>query len=436
MTDNDFPGWLEKGLGRAILFLKENDDAPYREQVVYACTHNMAFDRQTEGRSPAYYFDLINATKDPAYYRDRLLASMMAPLDGEYSYQMFAIAGLLAASGDESARAAMYEEFARTEKDDFGRADLLVQLDGYAGLQFVAEQRPILNAEEDGYELVLCVEILEERYGKEEAWNELERMAAENPVIAAWLAIARQTRRKWGGSQEDKKPLPALLYSEVKRRIEANGRKYAPSIGLWLRKASEEDKARMARDFLAETDPERIAGYLRLFRNNGFPLDPTRIIELLDYPDAEIAHWAGRTLGKTTHPKARAFALDCIAASRHTIYVVAMLAANYEPGDGAIVANLTELLLGANDYHHLQMDARNFVKAHWDEFSLPILFNLYEKGPCSLCRNACVEMLVEHNALPDWMRDEARFDADEETRRLFQSQEESASFVHDGGSGF
>ena len=41
---------LKKGWAAPCCSCGRTTMLPYREQIVYACTHNMAFDRQTESR--------------------------------------------------------------------------------------------------------------------------------------------------------------------------------------------------------------------------------------------------------------------------------------------------------------------------------------------------------------------------------------------------
>ncbi len=415
-----FQNWLEKGLGRAVLFLQANDDLPYRDLIVHACTHDQAFDRQLESRTAAYQFDLINATSDPAYYRDRVLASLLAPMEEEDRGQMFEIAELLAKSGDEGARLAMLAAFSQTGNEEIDGAETIIRLDGYAALPFITKHRPALDAEEDDYLLDTCIEILEERYGKAEAWDELERIATEDSTLARWLGIVRKDRADSlaeRNAPRTKRSADSLTYNDVKDRIAAKGRKYSVSLR-WYKNATQPEKEQAAQDLLLQTDPDLMIGYLRLFKMSGFPLDPSPLIAWTAHEDAELVHWTLMTLGKTKHPRVRALALDCLAAGRHLEYLVGMLATNYEAGDSATVAKLTESSFDTSNYHYMEVGAKHFVKAHWDENSVPILLNLYENGPCSFCRETCVKLLLEHDALPEQIRDEARYDADEEVRAL------------------
>jgi hypothetical protein len=44
---------------------------------------------------------------------------------------------------------------------------------------------------------------------------------------------------------------------------------------------------------------------------------------------------------------------------------------------------------------------------------------LYEHGPCSLCREAAIEILEDMDAVPAWLAAEARLDASPNIRKRF-----------------
>jgi hypothetical protein len=46
------------------------------------------------------------------------------------------------------------------------------------------------------------------------------------------------------------------------------------------------------------------------------------------------------------------------------------------------------------------------------------LLHIYENNPCTNCRTKTVEQLAAIDRLPDWMREECRYDASEDTRNL------------------
>src|SRR4051794_649608 len=80
---SEFRSLLEKGLGRAIVYLQTHDAAPFREVILHACTHDLRFDRQLEPSRGRYLFDLVQHTQEPEYYRERILASLQQPGEGE-----------------------------------------------------------------------------------------------------------------------------------------------------------------------------------------------------------------------------------------------------------------------------------------------------------------------------------------------------------------
>jgi hypothetical protein len=61
----------------------------------------------------------------------------------------------------------------------------------------------------------------------------------------------------------------------------------------------------------------------------------------------------------------------------------------------------------------------DFWKGHPDEETeVLMLRSLYEKGPCSVCREGVVKRLIERGALPDELRAECAGDANSDIRDL------------------
>ena len=174
---------LACGFGRVILFLRENDAAPFREAILDSCLHHRAFDQQAEGYRTEYLLDIMEATGEPEFYAARIRAALGT--DGEgYSYgQLYELAARLARNGDEEARRVMYDRFARNaaHQDTTGAEDL-VALDGLAGYLFVAEQwqrHPL--PEEEHWQEAWLLEELEKQIGREGARQALGRAAEGRP---------------------------------------------------------------------------------------------------------------------------------------------------------------------------------------------------------------------------------------------------------------
>lgn len=72
--------------------------------------------------------------------------------------------------------------------------------------------------------------------------------------------------------------------------------------------------------------------------------------------------------------------------------------------------------------HSMGMDLKDFWDRHPDDgAAVRMLCALYEKGPCSFCREGAVRRLIERGALSDERREECTLDANEDIRELVGS---------------
>jgi hypothetical protein len=53
------------------------------------------------------------------------------------------------------------------------------------------------------------------------------------------------------------------------------------------------------------------------------------------------------------------------------------------------------------------------------------LLTIYEQTPCSFCRYYAVDMLKGAKQVPNWMREECRWDADPRTRKVLEPPSEA-----------
>ena len=273
---------LACGFGRVILFLRENDAAPFREAVLDSCLHHRAFDQQTEDYRTEYLLDIMQATGEPEFYAAHIRQALST--DGQdYEYgQLYELAARLPRNGDEEARRVMYDRFARdASNQDTTGADDLVALDGVTGYLFVAEQwQRYPLSEEDHWEEAWLLEELERQIGQEEA-REALRQAAEGRGLAAYIADVEQTKVRWHGWRDSRKPAPKPTYDEIAERI-ADPKQTArwPKWRSWARRLDDVTLARLAQDLLTETDRVPLLKRLHMFRERPFPLPIDRLLDL------------------------------------------------------------------------------------------------------------------------------------------------------------
>src|SRR2546421_12056246 len=95
-----FLGWLRKGLGRAVLYVRRPEPAPYNDAILHACLHHLAYDKQCERTREQYLFDLIQATGEPLRWRDRLIDTLGNPDPENDLWQVIAILAIFRRHGD------------------------------------------------------------------------------------------------------------------------------------------------------------------------------------------------------------------------------------------------------------------------------------------------------------------------------------------------
>ena len=427
----EFETSLEYGTGRAAIIIQAfypAHAAELRPALLYAVHNDLRLDHQTMDIRSLYLFDLIALTGEQEFFRSETLKALAAFTDDNF-YQLMELTRRFAQQGDEEARRALYAAFeknalAEREPESDGE---IVRLDGADGLLWLAERYREEVFGEKGYDVEkigFLISELEEQNGKEQAWRDLETKCSPNPVYAAWFQEwkayrdSEETRRaEW---RRDDAKRPQATYEELRQAIAKNGSKVGYASVSWGKRATKEELERAAHDLLVETETERILAMIRIFTRASFPLDPAPLIEWAKSED-EALHWfSQQALAQISSPVVRDFALELLGQGqeRDLPYAVDMLAANYKKGDERGVLQLLARPLADPDYRHwLCMHAGHFEEKHPSAISTKILLALYTETNCSLCRNGFVRRLHKLKALPEWMRDELPYDADEDTRK-------------------
>jgi hypothetical protein len=98
---------------------------------------------------------------------------------------------------------------------------------------------------------------------------------------------------------------------------------------------------------------------------------------------------------------------------------IALLNKNFAPGDHKTILDWFEAEQDCEIRHSFGMDLRKFWKQHPDDNTeVRMQRSMYEKVPCSHCREIAVKRLIELDALTESMRAECAFDANSDIRDL------------------
>ena len=435
MEETRLAAWLEQGLGRAVVFLKQMDARPYRELILHACTHNLVYDRQCEDSRDLFLYDVLTATNDLGYYRRSLFAALMnlSASEEHDSYQLFGLVRRMAQAGDGEARQCLYAAFDRqaAEGEDFRGAREFIALDGLRGFLFITgHYLRCLQAgsvSDDDCDWEWWLSELEERDGIDATHTALRPLEDAIPGLAELLQQATAERAENEQKREERKKNPRsqiMAYAELKALIYKRGRTTSRwTLITWGRHAAEVDLQQAAQDLITETDANCVFAYTWIFAKRAFPLN-TAPLEYSPLPalarsaDVEQARGATLALGNLTHPAVRVLGLQLIADPTRAAEGIDLLKNNFMETDFALLETALQQPSENRTRHSIGMSVQDIAGAHLSSEVVPSLLLLYENGPCSLCRCACVELLLKLDALPASLRAECRYDADEGTRKL------------------
>ncbi len=438
ITQVEFERAVHRGLGRAVLWLQRGEVVPDRDFLLYACTHNLACDRQTEDNRALYMFDIIQATDEPDYYV-RALQRILADWDDNQESadnqenetglsasigQIFDLLALTAKDGDLAAKQSLYAFFAEhaAAESTLYSANALVAMDGLEGYLFAVRQWINNPPQEDDqwYEGYLLREV-DEQFGAEAVDTLLERTFHAEPAIGVYLAKVREER---AAKKAELKRRPTRYwpnYTEVQELVFNTSIRYGPMV--WARYGehlSSTDAERMARELLVEIDPKRLSRYLLLFKRRPFPLDHTPLLALAQGEEQEVAMAARVALAQIEHLSVRTLALELLDGSLRPWELIEMLTRNFCEGDEQVIERVLSKAWDADEMHWLTLDVRHLVEANPQPVFAGALLRLYEEGYCTMCRLGVMELLAQFGPLPPSIIEESRYDAYDGTREFTQ----------------
>lgn len=420
----EFDDALRKGLGRAVLTLQRHDSKQYRDSVLYACLNDLYYDRQSEHSREEYLVDLIRASGEEPWYRKRLLDALRLPTEGQATWQVVEVLRSIAASGDREVREALYAVFDdRAAQGDYDQGWDIIELDGVPGFLHVIDAVSHQGfTDQNAWYFSSWIDDLREQSGQA-TLAALEEAAESRPFLRHQLDLyAAKEAERAEERQRISQPPPPIEYEAARDMLDeivaANPQGHFTRLFGIGRRCTEEALGRLASDFCAESDPNRIRAFAALFHWRAFPLDPGPLIPLMRSDDRNVVQRIASVLGQVKNSAVRSLALELRHLKTGADLVGELLKANFEAGDEKLLQELSTELDDPVELHTLGMDMLAIFNTIEPADCLPALLELYERGPCSFCRRSVVDLLLKRDLLPDWIRDEARWDANPETRLL------------------
>lgn len=365
-------------------------------------------------------------------YRRSILDALHASIEDEETdnyddEHLCSIARWLAEDGDLEARDALYK-FVTAVLEYGGEtgADKIVALDGIEGFTHIVKivtQKTHTDIDTELFYGGWYTYILQDKHGEEQATALLQEAAAQNESVAAYLQAVALNDARRERNREKRANRPYEDYAALQELIKDSTIKdHRGRLRRWGRKSNDDDLTRAAADLLEANDNKQILNYLNIFRIRAFPLDPARLIALTESEDDAIVEAAYGALKEIHHSAVRAHALQLLASSRRPAEAVDLLAINFEEGDQALISHVLSQPLTDDEIHSIGLSVLDIIESDPHPDDIEILMTLYEREPCSFCREYIVDALITLDRVPEWMRIECRYDASGKIRAMSEEK--------------
>lgn len=368
---------LARGLGRALMHVRQFGLERDLEAVFEAALHNQTYDPQCEGSRADWMMQFVSGPAE-AELCQRLCRALREVQDRSHDLdQQCELALRLAQRGHQAAREALYETFGQAATWEEPRAAWQVlQLEGEAGYRRLLEICP----SQEGREIL--GDQFRALYGRAAPGTERQQSEA-NPSRCPRLPAREEVFRLL---EDDSVPGYGLTYQ---------GSKAEPALReevfQWLRQQSR---------------PRRIAKGLRFFRMKRSPHWDDAWLKWADHPSAEVRFTAVGALAEWTDDRVRQLALRCLKRGRWRAGEVGLFRRNYEVGDEQRL-----LALAGVTEHRFVSELVDVCEAHPHPRMLPLLLAVYENTNCLNCRRRALEQMEELGITPEWVCEETRWDA-------------------------
>jgi hypothetical protein len=415
MDSDQFRRALRLGHGRAILYARDHDVESFRQPILDACLHCDAYDPQIEGTRASYMLDLLDLAQDKEFYYDEVLKALPSSGDDWDAAQRFHFAACLALEGNERAKQVMYESYNPGPKMAEAIAIDFLQMDGMKGLLFaIGKIGTLLMATTEKVDLGWLLSVARDTFGGQETRDVLQKAGAESPQIETYR-LAEEARQK----PLDDHELIKATYEQLRPKMLEMSFFW---IGSWGTRAGDADLELAAHGLVAAQGPKEQRAHLAVFARRPFPLDFQLLLNMVGVEQERVGLAALTALSWIEDPAVRKVAFQLVETrAKWRGQAIELLTRNFRPGDHAIALRWFEAEEDPETQHSLGMDLIRLWERYPDkETEVPMLRALYERGPCSFCREKAVRRLIECGALTEELRLECSYDANDEIRDLIK----------------
>jgi len=413
LSREEFRRALSTGHGRVKLHVERFGAREFRDEILEAATVCKVYDPGCEGSREDWLADLCFA----AGVQETVLAQSPSE-DPSDRNQRAALLLQFAKRGVPGAREALYACWGQGHYSNFYATKEIVELDGDAGVLFVAREIGSL-IQQDADLSISTVEFWEYDESRTEgaARALLANAADSDALIRTYLdevELEEARVESWRGGRNDAR----RTIGEVLEAIRSNTEQYGAGwVRTWATRASRAELEVVLAELFSLTHPRAIEACLRCLGGSGLPPLLPLVFELTRHEDAEVRYWAARVLSKHSLPGVRAWGLESLArGDSYVALEILKRSAQVDDADAIVAAVRRDE--DRNDQHGVCGGVLDILENCTEICDPRLALQVYEHTPCTNCREKSVEWLLEQRLCPPWVLGECASDADEGIREL------------------
>jgi hypothetical protein len=438
MTLKEFTHDLRRGLGSAIIELKNNPEREkYRGIVMKCCLNDIAYDTQVEGTKGYYLYTAIKTFDNSDDFLNNIIEKFNKKLYWRLSEQLCTILRCFSNDKNETADAALEKKYTELK-------NRLPVMHGYNLRYCEREQfeRLMVNKLDGGFEsFKQCVNDMGEmitKRGKDDCpWYDWFLAEAEDVFGKKIYAYMEQAVNEnataffqmYKKTKSDKNRLNQKAVNEAKitidqiiNRINELAKDENPySIRIWpllrkfVKQGSKKEIETLARIVLEESSVFSKTALLHAFRFVDFPLDIGLLIPYTFSDNERLRYIVVKALSRLTDERIHTLALQLLNDGQ-VENALGLLKSNFKIEDEPLIR---KHIKGSKRVEHgiIGVTADIYKKYRSDTCG-DILLHLYKNAECTHCRCNIVEVMIANDVITQKIIEECRYDSLEETRKL------------------
>lgn len=415
-----FNNSIRRGTGEAHLIMQNNPSIDFSTAIIKASLNHYADDPQAEGSRAFYLSELITLSKQKNKICQAILKGLANEQDDTWVLvQLFDLAAFFAKQGDKTARQAIYDRF--YNKIIYGSGwcgyRAIIDLDALEGLKYIASTfGKAIEKDPEMREDSFIVDHFQKKYPEINARQELKKAGKKDRFIKFYLNNIEQTEKNRKKYRQEH-PRPAINYITITERINNN----ASVPVMWAKDLSNADLKKLADDLLQQTDRLKLEKYLRIFNKAKYPYDYKPILALAksrNKKNDRLVYFASGALQYFKGTDIRKFAIEKLKQTNRPDDYLNLLVSNYKNGDSKLLTTIAQNCKNERETHALVWSYINIFKANKTKTCKRPLEAIYAKLNCGMHRYDIVQILKDNNVLSKQLKQEIRYDSDEDTRKL------------------